>query len=77
MLVKVSLTFTTKSVVTNRRKTLHRDKMVANFLMGTRRLYDFVDDNPAMNMFPVDYGNKPVHHRPERQRGGHQLGHSG
>jgi 4-hydroxybutyrate CoA-transferase len=33
-----------EGVITNARKTLHRDKMVANFLMGTRRLYDFVDD---------------------------------
>ena len=35
------------------------DKIVANFLMGTRRLYDFVDDNPAVNMFPVSYVNDP------------------
>jgi 4-hydroxybutyrate CoA-transferase len=48
-----------EGVITNARKTLHRDKMVANFLMGTRRLYDFVDDNPAVNMFPVSYVNDP------------------
>jgi len=48
-----------EGVVTNARKTLHRDKMVATFLMGTRRLYDFVDDNPMVNMFPVSYTNDP------------------
>jgi 4-hydroxybutyrate CoA-transferase len=48
-----------EGVITNRRKNINRDKMVANFLMGTRRLYDFVDDNPAVNMFPVDYVNDP------------------
>ena len=48
-----------EGVITNRNKTLNRDKMVANFLMGTRRLYDFVDDNPAVNMFPVNYVNDP------------------
>jgi len=48
-----------EGVITNAHKNLHRDKMVANFLMGTRRLYDFVDDNPAVNMFPVDYVNDP------------------
>lgn len=48
-----------EGVVTNRRKTLHRDKMVCTFLMGTRRLYDFVDDNPMVNMFPVNYTNDP------------------
>lgn len=48
-----------EGVITNARKRLHRDKLVASFLMGTRRLYDFVDDNPAVNMFPVDYVNDP------------------
>jgi len=48
-----------EGVITNSRKTINRDKMVANFLMGTRRLYDFVDDNPAVNMFPVSYVNDP------------------
>jgi len=48
-----------EGVVTNRNKTINRDKMVATFLMGTRRLYDFVDDNPAVNMFPVNVVNDP------------------
>jgi len=48
-----------EGVVTNARKTLHRDKRGATFLMGTRRLYDFVDDNPMVNMFPVSYTNDP------------------
>lgn len=46
-------------VVTNARKTLHPGKMVVTFLMGTRRLYDFVDDNPSVFMMPVDYVNDP------------------
>ena len=49
-----------QGVVTNRCKSVHPDKMVATFLMGTRRLYDFVDDNPIVNMFPVNYVNDPV-----------------
>jgi 4-hydroxybutyrate CoA-transferase len=48
-----------EGVITNRNKTINRDKMVASFLMGTRRLYDFVDDNPAVNMFPVNITNDP------------------
>ena len=48
-----------EGVITNRNKSINRDKMVANFLMGTRRLYDFVDDNPAVNMFPVNITNDP------------------
>jgi 4-hydroxybutyrate CoA-transferase len=46
-------------VVNNSRKTLHRGKIVVSFLMGTRRLYDFVDDNPMIHMAPVDYVNDP------------------
>lgn len=46
-------------VITNRKKTLHRGQSVATFLMGTRRLYDYVDNNPAVAMYPVDYVNDP------------------
>ncbi|MPL97799.1 Butanoate coenzyme A-transferase [bioreactor metagenome] len=46
-------------VVTNKRKTLHPGKSVVTFLMGTRRLYDFVNDNPSVFMMPVDYVNDP------------------
>lgn len=46
-------------VITNSRKNIHRGKSVATFLMGTRRLYDYVDNNPEVEMFPVDYVNDP------------------
>lgn len=46
-------------VITNKKKTLHRGQSVATFLMGTRRLYDYVDNNPAVAMYPVDYVNDP------------------
>jgi 4-hydroxybutyrate CoA-transferase len=48
-----------EGVITNSRKTFHPGKMVATFLMGTRRLYDFVDDNPVVNMLPVNIVNDP------------------
>ena len=47
-------------VITNRRKTLHPGKFVANFIMGSRRLYDFVDHNPDVLMLPSDYVNHPL-----------------
>ena len=34
--------------------------MVANFLMGTKRLYDFVDHNENVAMYPADFTNDPV-----------------
>jgi 4-hydroxybutyrate CoA-transferase len=46
-------------VITNRRKTINTGKFVAAFLMGTRRLYDFVHQNPAVEMHSVDYVNDP------------------
>jgi len=46
-------------VITNKKKTINRDKFVATFLMGSRKLYDFVDNNPAVEMAPVDYVNDP------------------
>jgi 4-hydroxybutyrate CoA-transferase len=46
-------------VVNNARKTLDKDHFVIGFMMGTRRLYDFVNDNPAIRMMPIDYVNNP------------------
>lgn len=49
------------------KKTLHPGKLVATFLMGTRRLYDFVDKNACIEMRPVDYVNDPrVWHKMEK-----------
>ncbi|MDR2174761.1 MAG: hypothetical protein LBO82_02340 [Synergistaceae bacterium] len=47
-------------VVTNRRKNFNPGKSVVTFLMGTRKLYDYVHDNPAIQMMPVDYVNNPA-----------------
>lgn len=49
-----------KGVINNSRKTLLPGKMVVTFLMGTRKLYDFVDKNPDVLLYPVDYTNNPV-----------------
>ena len=43
--------------VTGTAKEINRGKIVSAFLMGTRRLYDFVHDNPMIEMRPVDYTN--------------------
>jgi len=48
-----------KGVITNARKTLHRGKIVASFVMGSRRLYDFIDDNPLIEFHPTEYTNDP------------------
>ncbi len=47
-------------VITNRRKTINTGKFMATFLMGTKKLYDFVHNNPNVELHPVDYINDPV-----------------
>jgi acyl-CoA hydrolase len=44
-------------VVTGARKERNRGKIVTAFVMGTRRLYEFVNDNPMVEMRPVDFTN--------------------
>lgn len=44
-------------VITGARKTIHRGKVVAGFVMGSRALYDWVDDNPEVEMHPIEYVN--------------------
>ncbi|MEJ2010744.1 MAG: acetyl-CoA hydrolase/transferase C-terminal domain-containing protein [Anaerolineales bacterium] len=48
-----------EGVITNERKTLHNGKIVAGFILGSQRLYDFVDDNPIVELHPTEYVNDP------------------
>jgi acyl-CoA hydrolase len=46
-----------RGVVTGEMKKVHSGKIIAGFVMGTRRLYDFVDDNPLVVMADIEYVN--------------------
>lgn len=46
-----------KGVITNKFKKKHRGKIVTGFAIGTRKLYDFVDDNPQVAFLEIDYVN--------------------
>ncbi len=46
-------------VLTNARKSLHPGKIVAGFILGTKRLYDWVDDNPLIELHRTEYVNDP------------------
>jgi acetyl-CoA hydrolase len=46
-------------VLTNARKTLHPGKILAGFIIGTTRLYKWVDDNPLIELHPTEYVNDP------------------
>ena len=46
-------------VLTNARKTLHPGKIVAGFVLGTKNLYEWVNDNPMIEMHRTEYVNDP------------------
>jgi acyl-CoA hydrolase len=46
-----------RGVVTGEAKRVHPGKIVAGFALGTRRLYDFLDDNPQVAMLDIAYTN--------------------
>jgi 4-hydroxybutyrate CoA-transferase len=46
-------------VLTGARKSIHPGKMIAGFIIGTKRLYDWVDDNPLIELHPTEYVNDP------------------
>jgi 4-hydroxybutyrate CoA-transferase len=46
-------------VLTGERKTLHPGKIIAGFMLGTQRLYEFANDNPLIELHPTEYVNDP------------------
>ncbi|MER2598337.1 MAG: acetyl-CoA hydrolase/transferase C-terminal domain-containing protein [Caldilineales bacterium] len=48
-----------RGVITCRRKSFHPGKIVAGFLFGSKRLYEFVHNNPIIELHPTDYVNNP------------------
>ncbi|HOJ18198.1 MAG: acetyl-CoA hydrolase/transferase family protein [Ignavibacteriales bacterium] len=48
-----------KGIITNKKKGIHIGKMIAGFVLGTRKLYDFIDNNPMIEFHPQEYVNDP------------------
>lgn len=48
-----------KDVINNKYKRIHPNKAVSAFALGSRRLYDYIDDNPAFAFLDIDYVNDP------------------
>ena len=48
-----------KGVVNGKKKKIDNGKIVSTFLMGSKEVYDFIDDNPAVQMMDVAYTNNP------------------
>ena len=45
--------------VNNSKKQIHRGKSVFTLAYGSKRIYDYIDDNPAIELLPVNYVNDP------------------
>lgn len=48
-----------RGVITGARKSYHRGRLVTSFVMGTKRVYDFVDGNPLVEFHESDWTNNP------------------
>jgi acetyl-CoA hydrolase len=48
-----------QGVINNEKKTLHPGKIVASFMLGTRRCFEFADNNPIIELHPSRYVNNP------------------
>ncbi len=48
-----------EGVLTGARKSLHPGKIIAGFILGTKKLYDWVDDNPMIELHRTEYINDP------------------
>lgn len=60
MMVDAYLELYRAGKLTNRRKTLDRDKGTWTFAIGSQELYDWIDDNPGLASYPVNYTNDPA-----------------
>lgn len=49
-----------RGVVNNSKKSMHRDKTIAAFCMGNKETYEYLDDNPQIELHPVEYTNNPM-----------------
>jgi acetyl-CoA hydrolase len=48
-----------KGILTNAKKTLHRGKVIAGFILGSRELNEYIDNNPTFEFHPQYYVNDP------------------
>lgn len=48
-----------KGIINNEKKTLHPGKIISSFVLGSRDLYDFIDNNPICEFHPNKYVNDP------------------
>ena len=60
MLTDSVIELLSSGAVTNKKKTFHPGKVVTSFAIGSRKLYDLIDNNPHIEFYPSSYVNKPT-----------------
>jgi acyl-CoA hydrolase len=45
--------------ITGKRKTTHPERIVTAMALGSKRVYEFIDNNPLVEMYPISYTNDP------------------
>jgi acyl-CoA hydrolase len=48
-----------RGIINGERKSLHRGKAVVGFVLGSKRLFEFIDDNASFEFRPISYTNDP------------------
>ncbi len=48
-----------EGIITGEKKTLHQGKIIAGFVLGTKKAYDYIDNNPIFEFHPQEYVNDP------------------
>ncbi len=59
MMVDSMLDLYESGAITCTKKNFHTNKMIATFILGSQRLYEFVNNNPLIEMLPASYVNNP------------------
>ena len=49
-----------QGIINGEKKTLHPGKIIAGFVLGTKKVYDFINNNPVIEFHPQEYVNDPV-----------------
>lgn len=62
-----------KGCITNSRKSFHKGRMVGSFLVGDKKLYDFVDDNPFLGRLTYSVDNSFLYFAPFFRNAGHRI----
>ena len=44
-----------KGIITGQAKSIHKGQIVTSYCLGTRRLYDLIDNNPLFSFYPIEY----------------------